>query len=154
MSTALAYLAGASLLVACGSPRHHPSHVDACDAASARADHHHRSAVSTGDVEPLAIPDAATDGPSIQPQVLATTPNLKVMSIRLRGVELPPHSSEVPVVIAAATGSGTVVIGERRVRVDATHAVALAPRVKHAVVPDPGDDLVLLVTHALGGQTQ
>ena len=33
--------------------------------------------------------------------------SLKVMSIRLRGVELPPHSSEFPVVIAAVTSENT-----------------------------------------------
>lgn len=53
--------------------------------------------------------------------------------------------------IQAVAGGGTVLIGEQRVRLDAAHMVVLAPNTPHAVVPDPGTDIVLLVHHVRGG---
>lgn len=98
------------------------------------------------------IPELNVAGPPIQVQTLADNAGVKVISIRLRGATLPPHESDSPVVIAAMLGSGTVMIGHRAVRVDSTHAVALAQEVRHSVIPDSGTDLVLLVTHARGGR--
>jgi quercetin dioxygenase-like cupin family protein len=81
-------------------------------------------------------------------RVLVDEPALKLASIVLRGgTVLPNHHSEVPVTIMALQGSGTVVAGSERLRIDPTHAVVLAPSVPHAVEPDPGTDLVLLVHH-------
>jgi len=80
--------------------------------------------------------------------VLVDEPALKLASIVLRaGTVLPSHHSEVPVTIMALQGSGTVVCGTERLRLDTTHAVILAPNVPHAVEPDAGTDLVVLVHH-------
>jgi mannose-6-phosphate isomerase-like protein (cupin superfamily) len=105
---------------------------------------------ATGQVHALTIPDADPAGKPIQAKALQDDASLKVMSIRLRGVELPPHSSEFPVVIAAVSGSGTVVVGEQRVPIDPTHPVTLPPGLTHEVIPDAGGELVLLVVHARG----
>jgi hypothetical protein len=51
------------------------------------------------------------------------------------------------VTILALQGGGTLIVGEERLRLDATRAVALAPGVGHAVEPDAGQDLVLLIHH-------
>jgi len=65
---------------------------------------------------------------------------------------LPQHHSEVPVTIVALQGGGTVVAGAERLHIDATHAVVLGPGVPHAVEPDAGTDLVLLVHHLGRGE--
>ena len=86
-------------------------------------------------------------------RVLVDEPALKLASIVLRGgTVLPTHHSEVPVTIMALQGSGTVVAGAERLRLDPTHAVVLAPNVPHAVEPDTGTDLVLLVHHLGRGE--
>ena len=69
-----------------------------------------------------------------------------------QGTVLPEHHSPVPVVIQALQGAGTVTAGTEHFRVDATHAVLLAPNVPHAVAPDDGTDLVLLVQHLGRGE--
>lgn len=80
--------------------------------------------------------------------VLVDEPALKLVTIVLRsGTVLPIHQTKVPVTIVALQGRGTVVAGAERLRLDPTHAVVLAPDVPHAVEPDPGTDLVLLVHH-------
>ena len=85
-------------------------------------------------------------------RVLVDEPALKLASIVLRaGTVLPTHHSEVPVTITALHGSGTVVAGAERLRLDPTHAVVLAPNVPHSVEPDTGTDLVLLVHHLGSG---
>ena len=69
-----------------------------------------------------------------------------------QGTVLPEHHSEVPVTIEALQGAATVDAGGQQLRIDATHAVVLAAKVPHAVKPDPGTDVVLLVSH-LGRDT-
>ncbi len=54
--------------------------------------------------------------------------------------------------IMALQGSGTVVAGAERLRLDPTHAVVLAPNVSHAVEPDAETDLLLLVHHLGRGE--
>jgi len=92
----------------------------------------------------------ATVGPG-QPRevrVLVDEPALKLVTIVLRqGTLLPEHSAPIPVTIQALQGAGTVLVGTERLRIDPTHAVVLAASVSHAVQPDPGADLVLLVHH-------
>lgn len=86
-------------------------------------------------------------------RVLVDEPALKLASIVLRGgTVLPAHHSEVPVTIVALQGSGTVIAGAERLHLDPTHAVVLAPKVPHAVEPDAGTDLVLLVHHLGRGE--
>ncbi|MEZ4391681.1 MAG: hypothetical protein R3A48_11340 [Polyangiales bacterium] len=109
---------------------------------------HHAPALGGPTVRGLELP--ATPGPG-QPRavrVLVDEPALKLVSIVLRqGTALPEHRAAVPVTIMAITGAGTVTAGAERLRLDAAHAVVLAPNVPHAVLPDPGTDLVLLVHH-------
>lgn len=86
-------------------------------------------------------------------RVLVDEPALKLVSIVLRGgMVLPSHHSAVPVTIMALEGSGTVVAGSEPLRLDSTHVVVLAPNVPHAVEPDSGMDLVLLVHHLGRGE--
>lgn len=78
---------------------------------------------------------------------------MKLVTIVLRkGTVLPEHRSPVPVTIQALQGAGTVTAGAERFRIDSTHAVVLAPNVPHAVEPDAGTDLVLLVHHLGRGE--
>lgn len=82
--------------------------------------------------------------------MLVDEPALKLAQIVLRdGTSLPEHHAAVPVTILSLHGSGTVLSGAERMPIDTTHGVVLAPHVPHAVEPDPGTDLVLLV-HYLG----
>jgi quercetin dioxygenase-like cupin family protein len=94
------------------------------------------------------FPTATSAGEPREIRVLVDEPALKLASIVLRGgTVLPTHHSDVPVTIMALRGSGTVVAESKRLRLDPAHAVVLAPNVPHAVEPDAGTDLVLLVHH-------
>lgn len=99
------------------------------------------------------LPGAPGAGDPREVRVLVDEPALKLASIVLRGgTALPTHRSQVPVTITALHGSGTVVAGAERLRLDPTRAVVLAPNVPHAVEPDTGTDLVLLVHHLGRGE--
>jgi len=94
------------------------------------------------------LPAVAGPGEPREVRVLVDEPALKLVTIILRqGTALPEHHSPVPVVIQALQGAGTVTAGSEHFRVDPAHAVLLAPNVPHAVAPDDGTDLVLLVQH-------
>ena len=96
----------------------------------------------------IELPAAAGSGDPREVRVLVDEPALKLVTIILRqGTALPEHHSPVPVVIQALQGAGTVTAGTEQLRVDPAHAVLLAPNVPHAVAPDDGTDLVLLVQH-------
>jgi len=95
------------------------------------------------------LPATAGAGQPREVHVLVDEPALKVVTITLRqGTVLPEHNSSVPVTIQALQGAGTVTAGSEQLRIDPAHAVVLAPKVPHAVTPDQGTDLVLLVQHA------
>jgi len=99
------------------------------------------------------LPGTPGAGEPREVRVLVDEPALKLASIVLRGgAVLPTHHSAVPVTIVALQGSGTVVAGAERLRLDPTHAVVLGPNVPHAVEPDDGTDLVLLVHHLGRGE--
>lgn len=101
-------------------------------------------------VRPIELPGAPPPGPPREVRVLVDEPALKLVSIALRGgTALPTHHASVPVTIMALSGRGAVVCGAERHPLDATHAVALAADVPHAVEPEAGSDLVVLV-HQLG----
>jgi len=94
------------------------------------------------------LPGVPGPGNPREVRVLVDEPALKLVSIVLRaGTVLPTHHSGVPVTIIALQGSGTVVSGAERLRLDPTHAVVLAVGVPHAVEPEAGGELVLLVHH-------
>ena len=96
----------------------------------------------------LELPATAGEGQPREVQVLLDEPALKLVTIVLRqGTLLPEHHAPVPVMIQALDGAGTVIAGAERLRIDPTHPVVLAPDVPHAVEPDAGTDLVLLVHH-------
>jgi quercetin dioxygenase-like cupin family protein len=94
------------------------------------------------------LPAAPGLGNPREVQVLVDEPALKLVAITLRdGTVLPEHEAPVPVTILALSGGGHVTAGAERFRLDPEHAVVLAPSVPHAVEPDAGTDLVLLVHH-------
>lgn len=94
------------------------------------------------------FPPSAGAGQPREVRVLVDEPALKLVTLILRrGTVLPEHHSPVPVTIQALSGAGTLIAGSERFRIDAAHAVVLAAAVPHAVEPDPGTDLVLLVHH-------
>lgn len=121
----------------------------ACAAPSAT----HPPASPMPPLRALELPAAADATQAREVRVLVDEPALKLASIVLRaGAVLPEHSSEVPVTIVALAGSGAVVSGGERLRLDAEHAVVLAAEVPHAVEGDPEEDLVLLVHHLGAGE--
>lgn len=102
-------------------------------------------------VRPLEVAAAGAGEPR-EVKVLVDEPLLKLVKIVLRGgTVLPEHHSEFPVTIQAIHGSGTIMAGEQELKLDAAHPVMLAAKVPHAVTPDPGSDLVVLVHHLRGG---
>lgn len=110
-----------------------------------------RAAAAERRVVELPAPPGA--GAPREVRVLVDEPALKLASITLRGgTALPTHQSAVPVTIVALQGRGTVVAGTDRMPLDPHHAVFLAPNVPHAVEPEPGADLVLLVHHLGRGE--
>lgn len=135
--TVLAFaVAAANGLAACASP-----------SPPAAAGHH------GPEVRSVDLPAAPGSGQPREVRVLVDEPGLKLATIVLRaGTKLPTHHSAAPVTIAALHGSGTVVAGTERLRLDATHAVVLGAGVPHAVEPEPGTDLVLLVHHLGRGE--
>ncbi|HEU0035912.1 MAG TPA: hypothetical protein VFQ53_35115 [Kofleriaceae bacterium] len=99
-------------------------------------------------VRSIEVPATAGPGQPREVAVLVDEPALKLVRIVLRnGTLLPEHHSPVPVTIQALHGSGLVTAGGQQLRLDPTHPLVLAANVPHAVAPDPGTDLVLLVHH-------
>jgi len=97
------------------------------------------------------LPTTPGGGPAREMKVLLDTPSVKIAAITLRaGTVLEEHSAPVPVTIQALTGSGTVRIGEASEAISPGRMLFLAPGVPHAVVPEKGTDLVLLVHHLKG----
>lgn len=125
----------------------------ASTAAPADAGHagHTNTPASAGTSKPAQVVElarAAGAGAPREVRVLLDEPALKLVTIVLRqGTVLPEHDAPVPVMIQALHGAGTVTADGQRLRIDATHAVVLAAKVKHAVEPDAKSDLVLLVQH-------
>lgn len=121
--------------------------------AAPSAAQHHVASIAAPERRVVDLPGKPAAGQPREVRVLVDEPALKLASIILRGgTVLPTHQSAVPVTITALQGSGAVVAGSERLRLDATHAVVLAPDVPHAVEPDPGTDLVLLVHHLGRGE--
>jgi quercetin dioxygenase-like cupin family protein len=116
--------------------------------ATQSAAQHNAATLSGPPSRIVEFPTATSAGKPREIRVLVDEPALKLASIVLRGgTVLPTHHADVPVTIMALRGSGTVVAGSKRMRLDPAHAVVLAPNVPHAVEPDAGTDLVLLVHH-------
>lgn len=81
-------------------------------------------------------------------EVLLDHPSTKVVQITLApGAPLPTHTTPVDATVVALSGSGTVVIGDKKVPL-ARHATVFLPkRVPHAVLNTGAGPLVLLVHH-------
>lgn len=121
--------------------------------ATQSAAQHHAATLRGPSSRIVELPSAVSAGEPREVWVLVDEPALKLASIVLRGgTVLPTHHSEVPVTIMALQGSGTVVAGIERLRLDPSHAVVLAPNVSHSVEPDTETDLVLLVHHLGRGE--
>lgn len=113
----------------------------------------HAAAFGGPAARPVDLPVARAPGPPREVRVLVDEQALKLAGIVLRdGTALPSHRSDVPVTIVALSGRGVVVVGAERLALDPAHAVALAAGVPHAVEPDAGGDLVLLVHHLGRGE--
>ncbi len=147
----LGALLGSTFLFGCAST---PS----TTSPSTPDDHHHgEPSIDAGKnpaepFRPLAIPPANESGDNVQVTRLLDEPHATILSIRLRhGAEFPTHNAPVPVIIQAASGSGTVILGNDRVPIGNGRFVTLAPKIKHSVLPDSDADLVLLVTQLRGG---
>lgn len=109
---------------------------------------HHPARLGGPAARVVDLPGPPATGEPREVRVIVDEPALKLATIVLRGgTVLPPHDAKVPVTIIALQGSGTLVAGTERLRLDPTHAVVLAPNVQHAVEPDAGTDLVLIVHH-------
>lgn len=114
---------------------------------------HHGPLPGSPSARVVELPGVPGPGEPRQQRLLVDEPALKLATIVLRGgTPLPAHQSRVPVTIVALRGSGAVLVGSERHRLDATHAVVLAANVPHAVEPDAGGDLVLLVHHLGPGE--
>jgi mannose-6-phosphate isomerase-like protein (cupin superfamily) len=121
--------------------------------ATASTARHHAATLGGPPSRGVEFPTAASAGGPREVRVLVDEPALKLASIVLRGgTVLPTHHAQVPVTIMALQGSGSVVIGTERLRLDPSHAVVLAPNVPHSVEPETGTDLVLLVHHLGRGE--
>lgn len=139
------------LAIGCASPPA-PGHDEAAGKPAAGQPAAGQPATPEPPLRALTLPAANPTGPDRQVHVVLDAPHLKIVSIALRrGTPLPEHTAPVPVVIQADAGSGHAIVGDQRVRLDATHAVTLAPNVPHAVEPDAGTDMTLLVFHLRGG---
>ncbi|MBK9262746.1 MAG: hypothetical protein IPM54_23450 [Polyangiaceae bacterium] len=135
----LAIAAFALMGCAAHSPDHHAAH---------SAEHRSAPTLAGPPARAVEFPAPVGNGQPREVRVLVDEPALKLVSIVLRqGTVLPEHHSAVPVTIQAVHGAGTVVAGSERFRIDGSHAVVLAPNVPHAVEPDAGTDIVLLVHH-------
>ncbi|MDP3274819.1 MAG: hypothetical protein Q8Q09_06445 [Deltaproteobacteria bacterium] len=118
--------------------------------ATSSAAHAHSPVASFGGlaVRAMTLPVVTAEGEPREVQVLVDEPALKLVRIVLRrGTVLPAHSAAVAVTLVALQGTGVVVVGQERLPFDPTHAVALAPNVSHAVEPEAGTELVILVHH-------
>jgi len=114
---------------------------------------HHAATLGGQASRVVEFPGTPKAGEPREVRVLVDEPALKLVTIVLRGgTVLPTHHSKVPVTIMALQGSGTVVAGTERLRLDPAHAVVLASNVPHAVEPDAGTDVVLLVHHLGRGE--
>lgn len=96
----------------------------------------------------VALPTSAGAGDGKEVKELIDLPHLKLATITLRkGTKLEEHAAPMPVTIQVLAGSGSLVMADKTVKLDREHMVVVAPNVKHAVEPDAGGDLVLLVHH-------
>lgn len=104
------------------------------------------AAVSVHSVE---LPGAPGAGAPKEAKTVLDNAHVKLAAITLRkGTLLPEHKTPLPVTIVAAQGAGHVLLADgSKQRLDATHMVVLAPNVPHAVQPDAGTDMVVLVHH-------
>ncbi len=124
-----------------------------CATQSTATAAHHAPALGGPAARVVDFPSTVGPGQPREARVLVDEPALKLVTIVLRqGTLLPEHSAPIPVTIQALQGAGTVLVGTERLRIDPTHAVVLAASVSHAVQPDPGTDLVLLVHHLGRGE--
>jgi quercetin dioxygenase-like cupin family protein len=124
-----------------------------CATQSTATAAHHALAFGGPAARVVDFPSAVGPGQPREVRVLIDEPALKLVTIVLRqGTLLPEHSAPIPVTIQALQGVGTVIAGTERFRIDPTHAVVLSASVLHAVQPDPGTDLVLLVHHLGRGE--
>lgn len=107
--------------------------------------------VPIASVKAIVLPESTQAGQPITLHKLVQTPILKVNAIALyQGTSLPTHQAPVPVTIQAIQGSGTITLtpaGEaaQTLPLDPYHMVMLAADVPHAITPNAGVDMIVLV---------
>lgn len=144
LAVAAVALGGCATQSTAAAPQHAPEH---------HALAHPAPALGGPAARVVELPPTVGPGQPREVRVLVDEPALELATIVLRrGTLLPEHHAAVPVTIQALQGAGTVIVGAERLRIDATHSVVLAARVPHAVQPDTGTDLVLLVHHLGRGE--
>lgn len=155
MKSAFLALTASGALAAggCATAAASPSSTDHAHHDAAHDAHHAAPAADVGPPARIVDLTPPTGTTPKEMKLLVDTPALKLASLTLRGgTILPDHDGDVPVMIVAQRGKGVVVANGERLPIDVDHAVFLAPKVRHAVEPEPGTDLVLLVYHLGQGQ--
>jgi quercetin dioxygenase-like cupin family protein len=117
--------------------------------------HHHEHAVPAASSDMahgmVALPPALLEGPKREVLVLVDRPELKLATIILRaGTALPKHNAPVPVTIQLLEGSGTAFFGANEERMHASKVLLLEADEAHAIVPDEGTTMVLLLHYLRG----
>lgn len=101
-------------------------------------------------VHAVALPKSSRGAKKTQSTTLLETAHLKLVSIVVpKGENLAAHAASGQVSIQALSGAGELRMGARTERLDATHAVVLAPGTTHEVHADAQADLTLLVHEVL-----
>lgn len=100
--------------------------------------------MSTGAAFALSPPPA----PKPKAEMVLDEPSAKVVKITLApGAPLPTHTTPVHATVVALSGSGIVVIGDKKVPIAQHGTVFLPKQVPHSVLNSGATPLVLLVHH-------
>jgi quercetin dioxygenase-like cupin family protein len=92
------------------------------------------------------VPREAGKGPAKEVKVLLDTPFVKLVSLTLRGGQtLEEHAVATAITVQALAGSGTVTTAGKAEKIGPGDMLLIGPNAKHAVRPDKGKDLVLLL---------
>lgn len=94
----------------------------------------------------LALSPPAQPKPVVEP--VLDQPSVKVVKITLApGATLPTHTTPVHATVVAVSGTGTVVIGDKKVPLTTQGTVFLPKAIPHAVINAGATPLVLVVHH-------
>lgn len=114
--------------------------------------HQHSGDVAAGGTPRLVtLPELGADGEPREVRVLVDNSDLKLVMITLRdGTELSTHTAPVPVTIHVLEGAGTASSGKEQLRYERGAIWLLEADQPHAIKPDAGVTMVLLVHYLVG----